>query len=81
MRRGALCADPPTPQQVIPAGTSRLPAPIHLIGTDPNTPLRSVRGHKLRLFFRDPDRMECEVLVTNPEPGQVPMGAASHLYR
>ena len=23
-------------------------------------------GRKLRLFFRDPDRMECEVLVINP---------------
>ena len=37
-------------------------------------------GRKLSLFFRDPDRMECEVLVTNPEPGQAPMGSASHLY-
>ncbi len=37
-------------------------------------------GRKLSLFFRDPDRMECEVLVTNPEPGRVPMGSASHLY-
>ena len=37
-------------------------------------------GRKLSLFFRDPDRMECEVLVANPEPGQVPIGSASHLY-
>ena len=35
LRRGALCADPPTPQQVIPAGTSRLPAPIRLMGHRP----------------------------------------------
>ena len=38
-------------------------------------------GRKLSLFFRDPDRMECEVLVANPEPGQVPIGSPSHLYR
>ena len=31
-------------------------------------------GRKLSLFFRDPDRMECEVLVTNPEPGPGPDG-------
>ncbi len=37
-------------------------------------------GRKLSLFFRDPDRMECEVLVANPEPGKVPVGSASHLY-
>ena len=44
----------------------------------------STDGHlsaqPLSLFFRDPDRMECEVLVTNPEAGQVPIGSASHLY-
>ncbi len=38
-------------------------------------------GRKLSLFFRDSDRMECEVLVRNPEPGRVPMGSASHLYQ
>ena len=38
-------------------------------------------GRKLSLFFRDPDRMECEVVVANPEPGRVPMGSASHLYQ
>ena len=29
-------------------------------------------GPKLSVFFRDPDRMECEVLVANPdaEPGR-----------
>ena len=37
-------------------------------------------GRKLSLFFRDLDRMECEVLVANPEPGHVPIGSASHLY-
>ncbi len=27
----------------------------------------TVFGRKLSLFFRDPDRMECEVLVANPD--------------
>ena len=27
----------------------------------------TVFGRKLSLFFRDPDRLECEVLVTNPD--------------
>ena len=26
-------------------------------------------GRKLSIFFRDPDRMECEVLVANPDVG------------
>ncbi len=38
-------------------------------------------GRKLSLFFRDPDQMECEVLVANPEPGRVPIGSASPLYQ
>ena len=38
-------------------------------------------GRKLSLFFRDPDRMECEVLVANPEPGRVPIGSPSHRYQ
>ena len=38
-------------------------------------------GRKLSLFFRDPDQMECEVLVANPEPGRVPIGGASPLYQ
>jgi hypothetical protein len=27
----------------------------------------TVFGRKLSLFFRDPDQMECEVLVANPD--------------
>ena len=38
-------------------------------------------GRKLSLFLRDPDGMECEVLVSNPEPGRVSIGSASHLNR
>lgn len=38
-------------------------------------------GRKLSLFFRDPDQMECEVLVANPEPGRVPIGSPSALYQ
>ena len=37
-------------------------------------------GRKLSPFFRDPDRMEREVLVANPEPGKVPIGSPSHLH-
>ncbi|WP_419863129.1 VOC family protein [Candidatus Poriferisodalis sp.] len=37
-------------------------------------------GRKLSLFFRDTDRMECEVLVPNPEPGKVSIGSRSHLF-
>ena len=37
-------------------------------------------GRKLSLLFRVPDRIEREVLVTNPEPGQVPIGSASDIY-
>ncbi len=38
-------------------------------------------GRKISLFFRDPDLMECEVLVDNPEPGRNPPGSPSHLYQ
>lgn len=36
-------------------------------------------GRKLSLFFRDPDQMECEVLVANPdaEPDNLRFGTAS----
>lgn len=36
-------------------------------------------GRKLSLFFRDPDRMECEVLVDNPDAveGELRFGTAS----
>ena len=39
-------------------------------------------GRKLSLFFRDPDRMECEVLTTNPdaEPEQLRFGTRSALF-
>ena len=37
-------------------------------------------GRKLSLFFRDPDAMECEVLVPNPSPGRQPMGSRSDLF-
>ena len=38
-------------------------------------------GRKISLFFRDPDRMECEVLLDNPEPGRNPLGSPSHLFQ
>ena len=41
-------------------------------------------GPKLSLFFRDPDRMECEVLVVNPDgvPGRFnPPGTPAARYR
>ena len=41
-------------------------------------------GPKLSLFFRDPDRMECEVLVANPDgvPGRFnPPGTPAARYR
>lgn len=41
-------------------------------------------GWKLSLFFRDPDLMECEVLVANPDakPGQVnPPGTPAARYQ
>jgi catechol 2,3-dioxygenase-like lactoylglutathione lyase family enzyme len=37
-------------------------------------------GRKLSLFFRDPDAMECEVLVTNPTPGTRKVGSAVPEY-
>ena len=37
-------------------------------------------GRKLSLFFRDPDAMECEVLVANPTPGVRPVGSAVAEY-
>ena len=37
-------------------------------------------GRKLSIFFRDPDAMECEVLVANPEPGTRPVGSAVEEY-
>ncbi|WP_420621714.1 VOC family protein [Candidatus Poriferisodalis sp.] len=37
-------------------------------------------GRKLSLFFRDPDAMECEVLVPNPQPGRHPVGSRSDLF-
>lgn len=41
-------------------------------------------GWKLSLFFRDPDRMECEVLVANPDaaPGKLnPPGTPAARYQ
>ena len=39
-------------------------------------------GRKLSLFFRDPDQMECEVLVANPEvdPANLKFGNSSPLF-
>lgn len=37
-------------------------------------------GRKLSVFFRDPDALECEVLVTNPDPGGRPVGSAVEEY-
>jgi catechol 2,3-dioxygenase-like lactoylglutathione lyase family enzyme len=39
-------------------------------------------GRKLSLFFRDPDQMECEVLVANPDvdPANLNFGSASPLF-
>jgi len=37
-------------------------------------------GRKLSIFFRDPDAMECEVLVANPDPGTRPLGSAVEEY-
>ena len=37
-------------------------------------------GRKLSLFFRDPDAMECEVLVDNPSPNTRPPGTAVEEY-
>ena len=39
----------------------------------------TVFGRKLSLFFRDPDQMECEVLVANPDvdPDNLRFGIAS----
>ena len=37
-------------------------------------------GRKLSVFFRDPDAMECEVLVANPSPGERPIGSAVEEY-
>jgi catechol 2,3-dioxygenase-like lactoylglutathione lyase family enzyme len=37
-------------------------------------------GRKLSLFFRDPDAMECEVLVDNPDPGTRAVGSAVEEY-
>jgi catechol 2,3-dioxygenase-like lactoylglutathione lyase family enzyme len=39
----------------------------------------TVFGRKLSLFFRDPDQMECEVLVANPDadPGNLTFGERS----
>ena len=37
-------------------------------------------GRKLSLFFRDPDAMECEVLVANPNPGTREIGSAVEDY-
>ena len=43
----------------------------------------TVFGRKLSMFFRDPDRMECEVLVANPDfdPGNVIFGEPSALFQ
>ena len=40
-------------------------------------------GRKLSLFFRDPDRMECEVLVANPdaEEGSLRFGTPSARFQ
>ena len=42
----------------------------------------TVFGRKLSLFFRDPDRMECEVLVANPDfdPANPTFGDRSPLF-
>jgi catechol 2,3-dioxygenase-like lactoylglutathione lyase family enzyme len=46
----------------------------------------TVFGRKLSLFFRDPDQMECEVLVDNPDvgpetdPAELVFGVASNRY-
>ena len=37
-------------------------------------------GRKWSVFFRDPDAMECEVLVANPEPGTRQIGSAVEKY-
>jgi catechol 2,3-dioxygenase-like lactoylglutathione lyase family enzyme len=37
-------------------------------------------GRKLSLFFRDPDAMECEVLVANPNLGTREIGSAVEDY-
>jgi catechol 2,3-dioxygenase-like lactoylglutathione lyase family enzyme len=37
-------------------------------------------GRKLSVFFRDPDAMECEVLVANPAPGTRAIGSAVDDY-
>ena len=39
----------------------------------------TVFGRKLSMFFRDPDQMECEVLVANPDlnPDNLTFGHAS----
>ena len=43
----------------------------------------TVFGRKLSLFFRDPDRMECEVLVANPDfdPENVTFGEQSARFQ
>ncbi|MCY3863618.1 MAG: VOC family protein [bacterium] len=43
----------------------------------------TVFGRKLSLFFRDPDRMECEVLVANPDfdPKNVTFGEQSARFQ
>lgn len=40
-------------------------------------------GRKLSMFFRDPDRMECEVLVANPDvdPSNLRFGTASARFK
>jgi len=42
----------------------------------------TVFGRKLSVFFRDPDRMECEVLVANPDfdPASETFGDPSPLF-
>jgi len=42
----------------------------------------TVFGRKLSLFFRDPDQMECEVLVANPDadPDNLVFGEPSPLF-
>lgn len=39
-------------------------------------------GRKLSIFFRDPDQMECEVLVANPaaDPDDLKFGSPSPLF-
>ena len=43
----------------------------------------TVFGRKLSMFFRDPDRMECEVLVANPDfdPENAIFGVPSTLFQ